>query len=59
MRHQIVDDLVAEHIPEKAYAEQWDTEGLTTRIQEVFDLDLPVGEWAAEEGIAHEEIPSA
>ena len=56
MRHQIVEDLVAEHIPEKAYAEQWDTEGLTTRMQEVFDLDLPIGEWAAEEGIAHEEI---
>jgi preprotein translocase subunit SecA len=56
MRHQVIEDLVAEHIPEKAYAEQWDTEGLTTRIQEVFDLDLPIGEWAAEEGIAHEEI---
>ncbi|MEO1198476.1 MAG: preprotein translocase subunit SecA [Pseudomonadota bacterium] len=56
MRHQVIDDLVSEHIPEKAYPEQWDSEGLKERAKEVFDLDLPVPDWAAEEGIAHEEI---
>ena len=28
MRHQVIDDLVAKHIPEKSYAEQWDIDGL-------------------------------
>ncbi|GBU18613.1 MULTISPECIES: preprotein translocase subunit SecA [Methylobacterium] len=56
MRHGTVDDLVAVHIPENAYAEQWDTEGLKARVAEVLNLDEPVDAWAKEEGIADEEI---
>jgi preprotein translocase subunit SecA len=56
MRREIVEDLVATHIPEKAFAEQWDTEGLRNEFKEIFDMDVPVAEWAAEEGIAEEEI---
>ena len=56
MRHQVVDELVSAHIPEKAYAEQWDTEGLKAKVAEHLNLDLPVDEWAKEEGIADEEI---
>jgi preprotein translocase subunit SecA len=56
MRREIVEDLVATHIPEKAFAEQWDTEGLHGEFKEIFDMDLPVAEWAAEEGIAEDEI---
>jgi len=56
MRHQVIDDLVRKHIPEKAYAEQWDVEGLAEEVKRIFALDLPVAEWAAEEGIAEEEI---
>ena len=32
MRHQVVDELVTQHIPEKAYAEQWDAKGLREEI---------------------------
>src|SRR5690606_26055615 len=28
MRRQVVEELVAKHIPEKAFPEQWDTTGL-------------------------------
>ncbi len=56
MRREVVDDLVAHHIPEKAYAEQWNAEGLAAETMEVFGLDLPIAEWCAEEGIADEEI---
>jgi preprotein translocase subunit SecA len=56
MRHEIVETLVTTHIPEKAYAEQWDTAGLKTELQRIFGLDLPVEEWAKEEGIADTEI---
>ncbi len=56
MRHQVIEDLVSRHIPEKAYPEQWDTEGLKDEVQRIFGLDLPVSDWAAEEGIADEEI---
>ena len=56
MRHAVVDDLVGKHVPENAYPEQWDTAGLKEELKRVFGLDLPVDEWAKEEGIADEEI---
>jgi preprotein translocase subunit SecA len=56
MRHAVIDDLVARHVPENAYPEQWDTPGLKEELLRVLGLDLPVQEWAKEEGIAGEEI---
>ena len=56
MRSEIVDAMVERHIPEKAYSEQWDAEGLKTEVLRVFGLDLPVVDWAKEEGIAGEEM---
>ncbi|MGH6866437.1 MAG: preprotein translocase subunit SecA [Methyloceanibacter sp.] len=56
MRRHVVDDLVARHIPEKSYAEQWDMAGLQQTVNDIFDLDLPLVEWAAEEGIGEDEL---
>jgi preprotein translocase subunit SecA len=56
MRQGVVDDLVTRHIPENAYAEQWDVAGLKESVARLLNLDLPVEEWAKEEGIADEEI---
>ncbi len=56
MRHNVIEDLVAKHVPENAYPEQWDTPGLKGEIQRVFGLDLPVEEWAKEEGIADDDL---
>jgi preprotein translocase subunit SecA len=56
MRRSVVEDLIAKHIPPNAYAEQWDVEGLDKALHEALTLDLPVKEWAKEEGIADEEM---
>jgi preprotein translocase subunit SecA len=56
MRHAFIDDLVAKHVPEHVYAEQWDVAGLKEELRRVLDLDLPVEDWAKEEGIADEEL---
>jgi len=56
LRHQAVSELVAEHIPPNAYAEQWDTKELKEQVNRIFGLDLPIDAWAAEEGIADQEI---
>jgi preprotein translocase subunit SecA len=56
MRRQVVDDLVGKHIPERAYAEQWDAPGLEAEIEKVFGIQLPIVEWSKEEGIADEEM---
>jgi preprotein translocase subunit SecA len=56
MRHQVIEDLVAECIPEKAYAEQWDLERLARDCKRLLALDLPIADWGKEEGIADAEI---
>ena len=56
MRHQVIDDLVAKHMPENTYAEQWETTALRERLREVIAIDFPIEDWAKEEGIAEEEI---
>jgi len=55
-RSDTINDLVNRHLPPKAYAEQWDVEGLDAHVQQYLGLQLPITEWAAEEGIANEEI---
>ncbi len=56
MRHEVIDNLVARHIPEHAYPEQWDAAGLHDEIHDILGLDLPIADWAKEEGIAEEEV---
>jgi preprotein translocase subunit SecA len=56
MRHEVVDELVAKHIPPNAYPEQWNMAGLHEALLNVLTLDLPVQEWAKEEGIAEDEV---
>ena len=56
MRREVIQDLVARCIPAGAYAEQWDTGLLHEELKRLLNLDLPVKDWAAEEGIADQEI---
>jgi preprotein translocase subunit SecA len=56
MRTNVIEQLVARSIPEDAYPEQWNVAGLTEDVQRVFGLDLPIADWAKEEGIADAEI---
>ena len=56
MRHGVVETLVHTYIPPDAYAEQWNTATLKDEIYRVLNLDLPIPDWAKEEGIADEEV---
>jgi preprotein translocase subunit SecA len=56
MRREVIDDMVAAAIPENAYPEQWDVEGLQSRVLELLGLDLPIVEWSREEGIDETQI---
>ncbi|NOG72692.1 preprotein translocase subunit SecA [Roseicella sp. DB1501] len=51
MRRESIADMVDRAIPENAYPEQWDLEGLAQKVRESLGLDLPVQDWAKEEGI--------
>ena len=51
MRGDLVANIVAARIPEKAYAEQWETAELAEDVRRLLNLDLPVIDWGREEGI--------
>ncbi len=56
MRGEVIDDLLDTYMPPKTYADQWDTDGLHQAVVEQFNMDLPVADWAAEEGVDDDEI---
>ncbi len=56
MREDVIGNLVARRIPEKAFAEQWEAKELADDLKRLLNLDLPVAEWAAEEGIDESHI---
>ena len=59
MRFAVVEALVGKFVPENAYPEQWDVPGLKEELKRVLNMDLPVEEWAKEEGIAERGAPRA
>ena len=56
MRHDVTAEIVNEAIPPNSYAEQWDVGGLHDQTKRLLALDLPMQDWAKEEGIAEAEI---
>ena len=56
MREDVIDNLVARFIPEHAFADQWEVGTLHEECLRIFGLDLPIKDWAEEEGIADAEI---
>ncbi|HHL43367.1 MAG TPA: preprotein translocase subunit SecA, partial [Hellea balneolensis] len=56
MRHQVCQDLIEEHVPRKAYAEQWNIDGLSEKVEHILAIKPPLQDWAEEEGIADEEM---
>ena len=56
MRLQVIDDLVDTHLPPKSYADQWDAEGLASALRTGLNRDLPVVEWAAEDGVDQDTV---
>ncbi|QQX90477.1 preprotein translocase subunit SecA [Gluconobacter sphaericus] len=56
LREHTIEDLVHAHIPEKSFAEAWDTEGLIREVSRVLNLDLPIADWAKEDGMDSEGV---
>src|SRR5712691_2271272 len=56
MRSETVEEVVARAIPQNSLVEQWDVAGLHAESLRLLALDLPLAEWAKEEGITGDEI---
>ncbi|WP_339861450.1 preprotein translocase subunit SecA [Paremcibacter congregatus] len=54
MRAQVVEDLVENHIPARAYPQDWDTEGMSEEATRIFGRDFGLKSWVEEEGIDSE-----
>ena len=56
MRQSINQDLVSLYVPARSFADAWQTEELQKEIYRIYGIQMPVVEWAKEEGIADAEI---
>ena len=56
MRHTVIEDMVRGCIPPQSYADQWDIDSLKNETARILNIDVPVHDWAQEEGIADVEI---
>jgi preprotein translocase subunit SecA len=56
MRHEVIEGIVARCMPESAMPEQWDTDALHEECMRLLNVDLPIKDWCAEEGIADQEV---
>jgi preprotein translocase subunit SecA len=56
MLAETVNSLVGDACPPNTYPEQWDMPQLKTRVLDVLNIDAPVEEWAAEDGIDPETL---
>ncbi len=51
MRNDSISEMIARAVPDNALPEQWDIAALHAECLRLFALDLPLAEWAKEEGI--------
>ncbi|WNO52726.1 preprotein translocase subunit SecA [Stakelama saccharophila] len=49
MRFETVNTIVAETCPPGTYPEQWDTQGLKERAQEILNIEVPIDSWIEDE----------
>src|SRR5947209_9443193 len=56
MRNDAIAEMVAAAVPQNVLAEQWDIEGLHAECMRLLALDLPLAEWAKEEGIDQDTV---
>ncbi|EHD14565.1 preprotein translocase subunit SecA [Commensalibacter intestini A911] len=56
MRNDLIDSLIVSYLPEKSFAEQWQTEELTAEVKRLLSLDLPIKEWSEEQTISIDEV---
>ena len=53
---EYIHEIINECIPPKKYSHDWDHELLNNKIQDTFNINLPISNWFEEEGVDEEEI---
>ncbi|CUS45377.1 Protein export cytoplasm protein SecA ATPase RNA helicase (TC 3.A.5.1.1) [hydrothermal vent metagenome] len=56
MRTELVNSIVGDACPPNSYPEQWDIEGMRTKLAEMLALEPPIDDWLKEEAIDPEVV---
>ncbi|MGH7034982.1 MAG: SEC-C metal-binding domain-containing protein, partial [Stellaceae bacterium] len=56
MRHETIDRVIERGVPHNALPDQWDTAAIHAECVRLLNTDVPIADWAKEEGIAEEEL---
>ncbi|AOX16256.1 preprotein translocase subunit SecA [Kozakia baliensis] len=56
LREQSIEELVHLRIPEKAFAEQWESEELEQDLFKLLNIEFPIRDWAKEDGMDAEMV---
>ena len=56
MRHQVIETLVYNSIPEESYHDEWDVDTLTVESKNFLGIEVPISDWIKEDGIIEKEI---
>ncbi|MCL1512944.1 preprotein translocase subunit SecA [Parasaccharibacter sp. TMW 2.1891] len=56
MRGKVIEELVHAHIPENSFVEAWDVDGLAGELHRILNLDMPIADWAKEDGMDEEHL---
>ena len=52
----VIEDIIIESIPENSFVDQWDIDGLGTKLKEQFNLDIELNDFSKKDGILETEI---
>ena len=58
MRHEVIETIVYNSIPDQSFHDEWDAETLSNDIKNYLGLTVSVSDWVKEDGIIEKEIIS-
>ncbi len=56
IRDDVINSLITQCIPEHAYVDHWNLETLKAEMIRLFNMNLPIDEWAHEEGVTETDM---
>jgi preprotein translocase subunit SecA len=56
MRHDTIERMIERCVPQNSLPDQWDMASLHAECVRLLNVDLPVADWAKEEGIGEDEV---
>ena len=58
MRHEVIEAIVYQSIPDQSYHDEWDSESLSKDVKNYLGLTAPINQWVKEDGIIEKEFIS-